>query len=458
MPDTTSSDDFHLLTRRRDLGGAAAGATALAVAGTGIGRAAAAATDIALRRGVPRNPAESGIEHVVVLMMENRSFDHMLGWLPGSLGRQAGRVYRDRDGIGHQTWHLDTFEGLGFSDPNHSYNGGRSEFNGGKCDGWLRTGNNDIFSIGYYLQEDLSFYGNAAPYWTVCDRFFASIMGPTYPNRFYMHAGQTDRQDNRLQIDGEFSKLPTIWGGLQAAGLDGRYYYSDLPFTALWGGTLTDISAPYADFVTACSTGSLPEVSFVDPRFLTTAAGPQNDDHPHADIRRGQHFMNEVYENLSASPTWEKTVFVITYDEWGGFYDHIPPRVAPDANPANGLRGFRIPSIVISPMARRNHIAHNIYDTTSILKMIEWRWGLPALSPRDAAARNLAEVLDFANTPDLTAPRWDVPDIDADSETTFGASARAGSLDTPTFASQRNEQAAEWEQLGNLAASNGFAV
>ena len=271
MPHTPSSDDFHLLTRRQVLGGAAAGVTALAVAGTGVGRAAAATTGVALRAGLPRNPAESGIEHVVVLMMENRSFDHMLGWLPGAMGRQAGQVYRDRDGVGHRTWHLDTFEGLGFNDPSHSYTGGRAEFNDGKCDGWLRAGSNDIFSIGYYLQEDLSFYGNAAPYWTVCDRFFASFMGPTYPNRFYMHAAQTDRQDNRIQIDGKFSMLPTIWGSLQAAGLDGRYYHSDLPFTALWGGTLSSISSPYADFVTACSTGSLPEVSFIDPRFFTTA-------------------------------------------------------------------------------------------------------------------------------------------------------------------------------------------
>ena len=82
-------------------------------------------------------------------------------------------------------------------------------------------------------------------------------------------------------------------------------------------------------------------------------------------------------------------------------------------DPLNGQRGFRIPTLVISPRARRNYIARRSYDHTSILKMIEWRWGLPALTPRDLAARNLAEALDFENPPDLTAPQWDVPDPDA---------------------------------------------
>jgi phospholipase C len=102
-------------------------------------------------------------------------------------------------------------------------------------------------------------------------------------------------------------------------------------------------------------------------------------------------------------------MFVITYDEWGGFFDHVPPPVASDANPKARLRGFRVPCIVVSPRARRQYVAHNLYDHTSILKLIEWRFGLKPLTVRDAQARNLAEVLDFRRPANLAAPQWKVP-------------------------------------------------
>jgi phospholipase C len=101
-------------------------------------------------------------------------------------------------------------------------------------------------------------------------------------------------------------------------------------------------------------------------------------------------------------------VFFINYDEWGGFFDHVKPRKAPDANPKARLQGFRVPAFVISPFARRHHVAHQFYDHTSILKLIEWRWNLPALTVRDFYTRNIAEVLDFSK-PNLTAPEWTVP-------------------------------------------------
>lgn len=442
-----------MITRRQLLGGAAAGASALALSGTQIGRSLAATSQVNLfQNGLPRDPAESGIEHVVVVMMENRSFDHILGWLPGARGIRAGRRYVDRDGAIHRPWHLDTYTGLGFNDPSHSYTGGRVEFNDGRCDGWLRAGANDVFSIGYYNADDLSFYSGAAPYWTVCDHFFSSFMGPTYPNRFYMHAAQTDRQTNTFDI----ATMPAIWDLLKAAGLDGRYYFSDLPFIALLGPRHSDVTSPYAEFVNACASGSLPHVSFVDPRFLTTVGGMQNDDHPHADIRRGQFFLNEVYKAITSSPNWERTVLVITYDEWGGFADHIAPRVGPDLNPDYALRGFRIPAIVIGPRARRGWVPHRHYEPASILRMIEWRWGLPALTPRDAAARNLAEVLDFRNAPDLTAPQWNVPDIDAETPAAPSALAFSTGVTAPTI--QQRDHADGWLRIGDIAASQGYTV
>ncbi len=400
---------------------------------------ASSLTDRAAASPAPALPAPeaSGIDHIVVVMMENRSFDHYLGWLPGAEGKQEGLVYRDRFNVAHRTYHLQTTQGCGHPDPDHSFEGGRVEYNDGACDGWLRAGENDEFAIGYYTQQDLAFYGQAAPYWTVCDHYFSAIMAETYPNRFYQHAAQTDRIHNSTTI----STLPTIWDRLAAAGLRGRYYYYDVPFTALWGTKYTSISAPYGDFLADCAAGNLPELAFVDPKFLDEDSGTSADDHPHADIRAGQSFLNQVYDAVTSSPAWGRTLLVINYDEWGGFFDHVPPAVAPDANPAWGLRGFRTPCVVISPRARRGYVAGDVYDHTSVLKAVEWRWNLAPLTARDSAARNIAEVLDFVNPPNLSAPRWEVPQV-------VGAPCAAGS-------SADYEQ---WYALRDLAVSSGWRL
>jgi phospholipase C len=222
-----------------------------------------------------------------------------------------------------------------------------------------------------------------------------------------MHAAQTDRESNTMTV----SMLPTIWDRLTAAGVSGRYYFSDVPFTALWGTKHLDITQPYARFLLDCQAGTLPAVSFIDPRYEDEGSGTSGDDHPLGDIRVGERFLADVYEAITSSPAWPKTVFVINFDEWGGFFDHVPPGTAPDVNPANRRRGFRVPALVISPLARRRYVAHGTYDHTSVLKMIEWRWGLKPLTVRDAAARNLAEVLDFRAKPNLSAPRWNVPHV-----------------------------------------------
>ena len=392
---------------RRTLLGATGAAGLLTAAGgyrmLGGESAAAAAT-------LPA-PGDSGIEHVVVLMMENRSFDHFLGWLPSVYGagnvdgRQAGLTYLDRYLVPHKTHHLQVMASCGFHDPDHSYEGGRIELNRGKCNGWLRAGQNDSLSIGYYERADLAFLGQAATHWTTFDRYFAAVMAETYPNRFYMHCAQTDRLHNGTGF--QVADMPSIWDRLKAKGRSGTYYYSDLPFAALLGNHAPP-SHPFAQFLTDAAAGTLPHVAFVDPRFLNEDQGLSNDDHPHADIRAGEAFMNQVYDAVRTSPAWSSTVLVITYDEWGGFFDHVPPGHAADVSKKTSLRGFRVPTLVISPFARRNFVSHQTFDHTSILRMIEWRWGLKPLTPRDKNARNLATVLDFSRA-DLEAPQYDVP-------------------------------------------------
>ena len=384
-------------------------------------------------------PAASGIEHVVVVMMENRSFDHFLGWLPGADGKQSGLTYTDRYGTRHSTHHLTDFASCAYNDPDHSYEGGRIELNGGRCDGWLKAGENDSLAIGYYRKPDLAFLGRAAPSWTVCDKYFSAVMAETYPNRFYQHAAQTDRLHNSTVT----ATLPTIWDRLAAAGLTGRYYFSDVPFLALWGTKYLPISQPYAAFLADAAAGQLPAVSFVDPRFEDEASGSSGDDHPKADIRAGEQFLNQVYAAVTRSPNWQNTVLVINFDEWGGFYDHVAPSTAPDVSPDTALRGFRVPAIVISPRARRGYVAHSTYDHTSVLKMIEWRWGLPALTARDSAARNLAEVLDFKAAPNLKAPQFTLPPF-------------AATVCPPEPLTGAEE--AEWPALKEKAVSEGWSL
>lgn len=433
------------VSRRKFLAGMAATSGALVLGGCSGGSGSSLITDGSttgpgtgaspLTANLPP-PEESGIEHIIVVMMENRSFDHMLGWLSGADGIQEGLQFPDDNGVMQSTFPLaPEFQGCGFEDPGHGYDDYFDQFAGGALDGWL-VGADDLFPIGYYTQQDLGFFSGAAPAWTTFDRYFCATPGQTFPNRFYQHAGQTDRLSNDL----DFSTLPTIWDRLADAGLSGRYYFNDLPFLGLWADRYLTISQTYAQFLLDTAIGNLPNVAFVDPRFgdgtgfadidppeeLGIPEGnidPGNDDHPFADIRDGQAFMNQIYEAVVSSPNWENTVLIFNYDEWGGFYDHVLPPEAPiaeatqqaiDADPERAQffvqrLGFRTPTLMISPLARRGHISSVVYDHTSVLRMIEWRFGLEPLSVRDASANNMAQDLDFNAPKNLDAPRFATP-------------------------------------------------
>ena len=394
-------------------------------------------------------PNKSGINHIVLVTMENRSFDHFLGWLPGANGVQSGLTFTDTAGNTYPTYALADYQGCGHADPNHSYAGGRVQYDNGKCDGFLRTGPaGDTFPVGYYTQTDLAFLGQAAPGWTTCSSYFAAIMAETFPNRIYQHAAQTDRLSNTTTI----STLPTIWDRLAEHSISRRYYFSDVPLLALWGSKYLSISAPIAQFFADCAAGTLPHVSFVEPRFLGEAQGLSNDDHPFADIRNGEAFLNLVYAALTLSPVWRNTVLVINFDEWGGFFEHVPPTAAPippaDAAAGNqdGLRGFRVPCLIVSPWSRRGFVANGVYDHTSVLSMIEWRWNLRPLTVRDASARNLALALNFSNA-DLDAPQYAVP------PGPFGAPCSSG---VPTPFASTGSSVGNWEALRKVALQYGW--
>jgi len=367
------------------------------------------------RRKLP-SPRNLPIDTFVVLMMENRSFDHYLGWLPNADGRQAGLTYTDRQGQAHATRRMaPDFQGCDHPDPNHSWVGGREQVNGGRMDGFIRSGNNDEFALSYYEKDDLPFISHAAAASTAYDRFFCSLLGPTFPNRYYMHAATAyGRKNNALPVETGGFPDTTIFAALAKRGLTGRYYFNDLPAAGLWGVPGLQRSARVEEYYARAASGTLPNLSFVDPVFggasPASANGVRGDEHPHGDIRAGQAYMSDVAHAFMESPQWKRGALFLVYDEWGGFFDHVrPPRVPDDRNSANidedwGRMGMRIPAVTLSPYARRSYVDHGTYGFESILKMIEYRFGLAPLTRRDRYAKNIARSFDWESKPRLTPP------------------------------------------------------
>jgi phospholipase C len=408
------------LTRTATTAGLAAGlATTLSPA-----TLVAEAARVQRREHLPA-PRNMPVDTFVVLMMENRSFDHYLGWMPDADGIQAGLSYVDRDGKTWTTRRLaPDWQGCGHPDPDHSWDGGRGQLNGGACDGFLKTGN-DVFAVSYYEEKDLGFIPAAAKAFTTFDHFHCSLMAATLPNREYMHAATSyGLRDNDLPPQTQYQTgFPdtTIFASLAAKGISNRYFYTDIPVSALWGAPGLARSGNIAEYYARCASGTLPHVSFVDPNFAgSVGEGPglSGDEHPHGDVRAGQAWMADVVHAFMESPQWKRGALFIVYDEWGGFFDHVaPPRVPDDRNDQDvnkdyGLMGFRIPAVAVSPWVRRGHIAHTTYSFESILKMIEYRFSLAPLTKRDAYARNIARAFDWRSRPRLDLPTLpDPPEV-----------------------------------------------
>lgn len=364
-------------------------------------------------------PDCSGIDHVVVVMMENRSFDHMLGWVPGADGVQAGASYPDVEGTMIATHRLSPdYQGCGLDDPPHGYSAGRTCVNGGAMDGFLHAARvGDTFPVGYYTAEDLPFFAACAEHFTICDRYHSGLLASTQANRMYMHCGQTDRISNGDTL--MLSSLPTIWDAADAAGVSSRYYHNNLPFVALWGGRYLRRAFTVDAFVRDAEMGTLASISYIDPFFYQDGRDDEcNDDHPFADVRNGQRFLARIYEALRTSPQWERTLMIVNYDEWGGFYDHVVPPFMPvsdqerDVVGNDGQLGIRVPCILAGPRVRRGHVESTLFEPNSILKLMEWRWGLAPLGVRAATTNNIALALDLESPPRTDAPEIVVPPND----------------------------------------------
>lgn len=358
------------------------------------------------------------IEHIVVLMMENRSFDHLLGYLALEGGRTdvdgltSDMFNISTNGTVHRIHHLEntTFE----LDPCHEGNGVDEQIsnnNGGFVLNFERMCRpvDPGGVMGYHNAADLPVYDHLAREFTICDRWFSSTPGETWPNRLYALTGHSDgSRDNRsLPLYNE----PSFVRHLDAGDISWRWYSHDYPTLRLADRSyraghinhffsFRRVFALENDFFSHAATGKLAAVSWIDPNFASIGSlSNANDDHAPADLRAGQTLVNEIYQALLNSPAWEKVLLIIVYDEHGGFYDHVPPPFAVDDAPNFRRYGCRVPAFIVSPWVKRSGVSHTLFDHTSIIKTILLRFcrqsngTIPDMGARVAAANHLGELL-----------------------------------------------------------------
>jgi phospholipase C len=401
---------------------------ALAAMGIGSGSKGAADSESTQPSNRLPNPGDVHFDTVVVLMMENRSFDHVLGWLPGAKGWQPGLSYVDGDGVPHEPWPLGPdFQGCAFEDPDHTWPGIAIQYADGRCDGFLKTAKpGDRFPIGYYREDELPILSALAKNYTTFDNYFCSMMGPTWENRLFQLSATTQLDENWCDFPREDERRPvviqtTIFDRVRDAGLTAGYYYHESPVTGLFASRkYDDISYPIEQFWKDAREGKLANVVFVDPNYTDRAEdmGTSNDYHPWGNLLVAEGFLAQMHDALKASPQWDRMVFVLNFDEHGGFFDHVPPPscrddtklAGPGPHPDLKRLGFRVPAIAMGPFAPRKIDKAGPYEHSSILKMIEWRWGLEPMTMRDLYAKNLAEALDFTTRRKaIDLPAYDPP-------------------------------------------------
>ncbi|MDQ1361565.1 MAG: phospholipase [Acidimicrobiaceae bacterium] len=460
------------------VGGVAAGVTA-GVAGLGgiRGRPAAASVDAALSVSPSGTGSLADIEHVVVLMQENRSFDHYFGTLSGVRGFSdrsvpvqtvGGSRYPVFDQFGFQpgvgvdpTGYLQPFHllsdpptenGQTTNDITHSWAPQHQSWDNGAMDNFVRAHlagdgtQNGPVTMGYFTREDIGFYYALADAFTVCDAYHCSVLGPTDPNRLMAMSATIDPEGTAGgPVLVTFTDRLAEWGALNwetmperllAAGVSWKVYndplglltLSPLPYFKAYNDPSSPTGAELysrafapsypASFQTDVATGTLPAVSWIMPPLAEC-------EHPAAPPEYGEYLVQQVLDTLVSNPeVWARTVLIVTYDENGGFFDHVPPPTSPagtkgewlTANPlpaaAGGILGpvglgFRVPCLVVSPFSAGGYRCSDTLDHTSLLRFLETRFGVevPNLSPwRRQVTGDLTTALSLHRPPTTAVP------------------------------------------------------
>jgi phospholipase C len=283
-------------------------------------------------------------------------------------------------------------------------------------------------AMGWYDEKEIPYYYALAKAFGIGDRYFSSLQGPTWPNRMYLFAATSFGQTSNTFPNIDAFRFPAddavVLDELDKRHVDWKLYTSGGPagVTTVLGVTLPvrydrDVLFTIDEFFADAASGTLPPVVFLDGNFTRTGAPDNDDEHPPSNLQVGQRFTSRIVDALTKGPQWSKLALFITYDEHGGLYDHVapPPACAPDdkapidnaGKPIDGRfdrYGVRVPLLVVSPYAKRGHVSHGVYDHTSILRFIQAKHRLPALTARDANALAPTDFFDFQAPPNLAIP------------------------------------------------------
>jgi phospholipase C len=390
-------------------------------------------------------PELANIDHIIIVMMENHSFDNYFGMLPHHVAGLAGRVdgwpslaadgrpaatNTDANGAAFRAFAMPN--GCQIADhPTQTWDASHISFAGGAMNGFVKASGQA--AMGYWDQRVLPFYYSLASQFPVCDRYFSSTLCQTYPNRVFLMAATAA---GLVSTD---TPPPTvapphgnIFQVLESHNVSWADFYTDAPTPGLFGASFVTSRSgrsmfgpsgspdrTVAAFKAALSANTLPAVTLVEPGYrLSSEENPQ-------DVQTGENFASGVIHALFAAPAiWAKSLLIFTYDEGGGYYDHVAPPAA--VSPGDGTHpklkpgqqgygddytrlGFRVPTVIVSPWAKPGFTSHTVYDHTSILATIQRRWNLPTLTARDATANPLSDCLvasgpaPFATPPQLAA-------------------------------------------------------
>jgi phospholipase C len=441
------------------------------------------------------NPSGTAIpvNHILVLMQENRSFDHYFMKLPenGQTDVEvAPSTYTNPDGMGGTVapFHDQTYC---FADTDHDWGPSHQQYDNGMMDGFFTTNQgvgtapphpltsslSGARALFYYDNTDIPFYYWLANEFALADHYHCSLLGPTWPNRMYLYAassrGVIDSTIGDFQVQagacasdadcggavgacfsgscqgtchtdadcGQDAQLgacdvadggacqpvgKTIFDYMEQRHLSWKVYAEGTPGWAIalttWLQYRADHQLTIADYLADAAAGTLPDVAFIDPN-LGDEVYNGDDEHPPGTPFVGQQFVASAIQALTTSPSWSSSALFLTYDEHGGLFDHVAPPAAcppddfapmvPAGSPPGAFDryGVRVPMMVVSPFAKQHYVAHGVYDHTSILRFIQARFVLPAMTARDANAEAPWEMFDFANPPHATPPAITIPDV-----------------------------------------------
>jgi len=410
---------------------------------TGIGAAA-------LTPGIARCPAppdaapaevtpallRERVKTVVFVMLENRSFDQVFG----SLSLVEGRT--DVDGLSSEMQNPLADGSLVFpalaeaacvQDPAHSFDQAHEQWNNGANDSFVRVherlyGTDVAPRVMQYLDRSLQPTSYAlADNYALCQRWFSSVMGPTWPNRYYSMLGTSNGSTQNIPLP---NVMPSLYGRLDKAGISWNQFYGNLPFSALLVGHSVE-QAEYQKldaFFESAAAGTLPSFVHIDPTYGL------NDDHPPAHPLAGQILLSSIYAALARSPQWNECLLAVTYDENGGFFDHVAPPTTIDALSEFNQLGFRVPALVVGPYVKPQ-VTSTVFDHTAILSTLLRQHELPSLTLRDESGADLWSLLDtealLAGTP---SPPITLAPINVDESIFTAPECRGRGLHVPSIA------------------------